>query len=193
MNKKYQQMVPIVILLAVVIFCGLIFVLSQTKINEYIETLEDIEKNKETKLQLEEQAERERNTREAIEMKMRSLKSVYKSEVKGSVDDLSAFGSMFGDIIKKAQGNGLMIRSIEYVMNPAQDVLYSKFPNKYNACELKFFFVSTYGQLADFLIDMNINYEYLVTISELKATAFEENPDYLLSKLSIIIYSDKME
>ena len=192
MNKKYQQMVPIIVLLAVVICCGLIFVLSQVKVREYFETLEDIEKNKETKIQLQEQVEQEKNTREALEMKLRALKTVYKSEVKGSVDNLSAFGTMFGDIIRKAQGNGLMIRSIEYTMNPVQDILYSKFPDRYNACELKFFFVSTYGQLADFLNDINVNYEYLVTISELKATGFEENPDYLLSKLSIVIYSDKV-
>lgn len=192
MNKKYQQLVPIVFLLAIVIIASLVFVMCQVKVQDYFSTSDEIKRNKEMKQQLEEQANREKSEQEALMVKMKSLKPIYKSKIKNSsTDNLSVFGNMFQDIIAKAQGNGLLIRSIEYHMKPEKDVLYSKFPNKYNACEVKFFFVSSYGQMLDFLNDMNKNFEYLTSISEIKVMAFVENPDYLLTKISIILYSEK--
>ena len=100
---------------------------------------------------------------------------------------------MFEEIIRKAQKNGLMIRSIEYDMRPATDPIYLENPEAYNACELKFFFVGSYAQLQTFLSDMNNNFGYLTYISKLNITAFTSNTDYLLINISITLYSKKAE
>ena len=38
---------------------------------------------------------------------------------------------------------------------------------------------------------MNVNFDYLTSISNLAITAFPENPNYLLIKASITLYSQK--
>ena len=98
---------------------------------------------------------------------------------------------MFDEIIKKAQANGLAIRSIEYNMNPANNEVLNSFSDLYNVCELKFFFVGTYRQLQTFLSDLIDNYQYLVSVSNMDITAFSGNTDYIIIKMGIVLYAKK--
>ena len=191
MNKKYQQFVPLCLILAAVLVIFVLFVSCKPKIEELLDISAEVSRASEQKAKLEEQNKKEEANRQAEDMKLRSLKPIYKSNVSGSNDSLGVFGNMFEDLIKMAQVNGLLIRSIEYNMRPSNDILYSSNSDNYNACELKFFFVGTYGQMQAFLNDMNKNFQYLVSISGLSISAFPENPDYLLINESITLYSEK--
>ena len=192
MNKKYQQFVPICLILAVVLIVITLVFICKPKIEEYKAVRDEVVQNNEQRKKLEEQIRKEESDKQSQEIKLRALKPIYKSTVDmGTTESLGVFGNMFEDIIKMAQSNGLLIRSIEYNMKPTNDPLYTDNSNNYNACELKFFFVGTYIQLQEFLNDLNKNFEYLVSISGLQITAFSENPDYLLINESITLYSEK--
>ena len=182
MNKKNKQLVPICFALAILLFFIISFVAIKPKYEEFNEMQIRANKNN-----------NERETLEAENIKLKSLKPIYESNLEPATENLGIFGNMFEEIIRKAQKNGLMIRSIEYDMRPATDPIYVENPEAYNACELKFFFVGTYAQLQTFLSDMNNNFNYLTYISKLSITAFTANTDYLLINISITLYSKKAE
>lgn len=190
MNKKYQQFVPWSLVFAAVVVLVVLFFVSKPKIEEYNNVRLEVAQNNEQRKKLEEQIKQEESEKQAQEIKLRALKPIFKSKVKGN-ENLGVFGDMFENIIKVAQSNGLLIRSIEYNMKPTNDPLYKENSDSYNACELKFFFIGTYSQLQSFLIDMNNNFEYLISLSGLSISSFPENQDYLLINQIITVYSEK--
>ena len=191
MNKKYQQFVPFCLILAAVLVVFILVIVCKPKIEELLDISSEVSRASEQKIKLEEENRKEEANRQAENIKLRALKPIYKSPVAGTNESLGVFGNMFEDIIKMAQVNGLLIRSIEYNMRPSGDLLYAENADSYNACELKFFFVGTYGQMQAFLNDMNKNFQYLTSISGLTISAFPENPDYLLINENITLYSEK--
>lgn len=122
---------------------------------------------------------------------LKEIKPIYESTIKvDGADGLGNFGSMFDNIIKLTNANKLYIRSIEYKMNPDTDELYSKFSKIYNACELKLFVVTTYGDLLRFLKAIEGGeFEYLAGISNLSVSSFSGNTDYILANISITMYT----
>lgn len=191
MNKKNKQMVPLCFIVAALVFVAIVFTMVSSAYEEYHNA--DISKagaqqNLETyKNQYEaSKAEREKN-----EMQIQSIKQVYQTNVGTDNENLGVFGTMFEDIIKRAQYNGLMVRSIEYDMRPANDPLYAAFSDTYNVCELKFFLVGTYLQSRTFLNEIVNNFPYLISISKLNVTAFDGNTDYLLIDMSLTLYSKR--
>lgn len=193
MNKKNKQLVPICFALAILLFFIIIFVVVKPKYEEYSEMQIRATKNDFERQSLEEQIKKIDEQKEAENLKLKSLKPIYETNLDSSTENLGMFGNMFEDIIKKAQNNGLLIRSIEYDMRPANDPIYMESSEVYNACELKFFFVGSYAQFQAFLADMNNNFEYLTYFSNLNITAFKGNTDYLLINFSITLYSKKPE
>lgn len=191
MNKKYTQLVPLVIFAAVAIFIIIIVAISSGRYNQYRETIDANKNDKSTIEQHEKEISDIEIRQEAENKKLKTLKPIYESQISSSTESMSIYGSMFEDVIKKAQTNGLMIRSIEYNMEPDNDPLISDYSDTYNACELKFFLVGTYSQLQSFLVSLNDNYEHLMYISRLNVTAFSANTDYLLIDTAITIYSKK--
>ncbi len=128
---------------------------------------------------------------EKEEMRLKSIKQIYQSNITTEAENLGVFGTMFEDIIKKVQYNGLLIRSIEYDLKPAFDPIYQNYAEDYNTCELKFFLVGKYSQLQSFLVDLNNTFPYLLTISKMDISAFSGNTDYLIIGLSLTLYSKK--
>lgn len=192
MNKKYQQFVPLSFILAAILVVVVLFLMCKPKIEELNSLWAEASKNSKQEHELEEQVKQNEAAQQAKDIKLRALKPIYESKVKASTQNLGVFGTMFDDVIKIAQVNGLLIRSIEYNMAPEGDPLYDSASQHYHVCELKFYFVATYAQLHAFLSDMNRNFPYLSSISRLAITAFPENPNYLLIQSSIILYSQKM-
>lgn len=193
MNKKFNQYVPFVFVAAIVLIGLIVFMGLKDTITEYAEAREAVQ-NYERKI---EEKEKEINTLDAQirqeQIKLQSIKPVYESGLDSSAQNLGIYGNMFENLVKRAQSNGLLIRSIEYNMTPESDPLIREGGDRYNACELKFFLVGTYSQLQGFLTEVNNNFEYLVYISKLSVTAFERNTDYILANTSITLYSKKPE
>ena len=193
MNKNLNQYVPLVGIGAIILAVVMIIVFTKdllTEFNESKSAISDYERQVQAK-------EKEINAIDtAIEeekLKLKSLKPVYESEIDSTSENLGIYGDMFEKLVKGAQRNGLMIRSIEYNMTPENDPLMQEHSDTYNACELKFFFVGTYSQLQSFLSEVNNNFEYLTYVSKLSVTAFSKNTDYLLINTSLTMYSKKPE
>ena len=193
MNKKYSQYVPIIFVAAIILIGIIVFMGTKDTITEFTEAQSAIS-NYESKIR---QKEKEINALDTAakqeQVKLQSIKPVYETDLDSENKNLGIYGNMFENLVKRAQSNGLMIRSIEYNMTPENDPLLTDSPEKYNACELKFFLVGTYSQLQGFLMEVNNNFEYLVSISKLGVTAFDRNTDYVLAKTSITLYSKKPE
>ena len=191
MNKKSKQIVPLCFLIAIIIFIAIVYTMISSSFEEYQSAVEsntiiqtDYENSQNQYNKVQEQKQKD-------ELQLQSIKPVYET-TEGIIDDnLSVFGTMFEDIIRRAQNNGLLIRSIEYEMFPAEDSVYSQFADSYNVCELKFFFVGSYTQLKTFLTELVNNFQYLISISRLNVTAFESNSDYLLINMSVTLYAKK--
>ena len=194
MNKKNKQLIPLCFVIAIIIFAVILFLVCKPKFDEYNETQIRVSKNKVERENLESKVQKIEDAKKAEQLKLSSLKPIYEAAAGSSSDEsLRMFGNMFEDIIRIAQKNGLLIRSIEYDMRPMDDPVYIDYSDMYNVCELKFFFVGSYTQLQSFFSDMNNNISYLTYISSLNITAFTENTDYLLINTSITLYSKKPE
>ncbi len=191
MNKKNKQLVPICIALALLLFLIIVLIIVKPKYEEFSEMKIRATKNNYERQTLEDKIKKIDAEKAVENLKLKSLKPIYETNLDSSTENLGVFGNMFEEIIKKAQKNGLLIRSIEYDMRPANDPIYMENSEFYNACELKFFFVGSYSQLQAFMSDMNNNFNYLTYISQLKITAFSSNTDYLLINISITLYSKK--
>lgn len=191
MNNKNKQLVPICFLTAIIIFILIVFTVLRNKWDEYTEAKEMAERSTRELKALEEQDNKTQQLREQNEMKLRSIKQIYQSNLDSENENLGMFGTMFEDIIKRIQYNRLLIRSIEYDMHPATDAVFSGYSDEYNVCELKFFLVGSYAQLQAFLSEMNNNFEYLISFSKMNVTAFTGNPDYIIANISITLYSKK--
>lgn len=160
--------------------------------------VEDIQNAKAMSIEAEQSAQRlEQQAKELAEQqeqeksKLNSIKPIIQEPDDSDGESLGVFGGMFDKVIALSKESGLLLRSIEYEMNPMDDAIYQNFSDIYNVCELKFFFVGSYTQLRSFLDAMVNKFEYLVSISRLNVTAFSENTDYILINMSITLYSKK--
>ena len=191
MNKKNNPYVLACFVVAAVMCVALMYFFIQPAFLAYDEESKGkVSTEKELK-KLSERAEKEKQRRAEEELNLKSIKQIYESGVSGETDGLSAFGTMFDDIIKLAQQNNLFIRSIEYDTKPADSTIYTDFNDQYNVCKLKFFFVGKYPNLRTFLNDITNNFKYLISVSDLNITAFANDTDYILIKMSLTLYSKK--
>lgn len=124
-----------------------------------------------------------------LEQQQDILKPFYKQEFAQN-DSIAAFGGMFEDVVDYIKINGLLLRSIEYNINPAEDLIFKNFSSSYNVCELKLFIVGTYSQLQSFFRDIEA-YPYYISVSQINIVPYESDKKYLLVNLSINLYSKK--
>lgn len=190
MNKKINQYVPICFIAAFCITIALIIFFAKPAWQEYSEAVSSSKTTASELSSLSERMDKEKQRKAEEELNLKSIKQILESE-DSTINNLAAFGSMFDDIIKEARVNNLLIRSIEYDTKPSGDVIYDNFGNQYNVCKLKFFFIGHYSELRNFLNSITKEYKYLISVSDIKVTAFEGNTDYILINLSTTLYSRK--
>lgn len=123
--------------------------------------------------------------------KQNKLKPVFEQK-NAPEESMSSFGGMFDDITEYIKMNSMMLRSIEYIINPADDRIYQNFPSLYNVCKVKIFAVGTYTQLEGFLRDLMV-YPYFINIAEVNVIPYEKDRNYLLMNISVHIYSSKQQ
>lgn len=189
--KNNKKIAPICIALACIVFCIIIyFIISKTYEELNNAKLRSIDaKQSLERLQLEDAQIAKQQEKDELEL--RSIKPIFQAPENTDDQNLAAFGQMFEKIISVAKSSGLLLRSIEYNMNPPEDAVYKDFGNLYNVCDINFFFVGTYMQLKSFLMAITNNFEYLVSISNLNVSSYSQNPDYILINLSLTLYSKK--
>ena len=191
MNKKNKQIVPLCFLISVIVFFAITYIMVSSSVEEYKNANDSQTAVKAEFENYQTKYNQSKEQKAKDEQQLQTIKPVYESTENSENENLGVFGTMFEDIIKKAQYNGLLIRSIEYDMRPADDQIFLNFSDSYNVCELKFFFVGTYAQLKTFMNELLNNFKYLISISRLNITSFTGNTDYLLINMSITLYSKK--
>ncbi len=190
MNKKNNQYVPICFLAGVILCFAVVYFMVKPAWDEYNEAKERNTSSASELRTYQEKDEKEKQKRAEEEMNLKSIKQIYET-VYDNTDNLAAFGTMFDDLIKKAQENDLFIRSIEYDTKPADNSIYTDFSEQYNVCKLNFFLVGKYPNLRNFLNDITNNFKFLLSVSNVNITAFAGDTDYILIKLSVTLYSKK--
>lgn len=192
MNKYIKQHFGIAaIALAVLIFFLTIWFLVKTPYEDYTSQVNKAKKDQKALAELEDQAKKIKAQEEQEQSQLKSLRPVYETTSDSPSNSTGLYGTMFDEIIKLAQNNGLLIRSIEYDVNPHYDPIFASYGDFYNVCEFKFFFVGSYNQLKAFLTDINNQFKWFISIAKMDVTAFEGNSDYLLIKISFTLYSKK--
>lgn len=190
MNKKNNQYVPICFLAGLILCIAVVFFMVKPTLEEYNDAKDRSARAASDLRTYEERAQKEKQKQAEEEMNLKSIKQIYET-VYDNTDNLAAFGTMFDDLIKKAQENDLFIRSIEYDTKPADNSIYTDFSEQYNVCKLNFFLVGKYPNLRNFLNDITNNFKFLLSVSNVNITAFAGDTDYILIKLSVTLYSKK--
>lgn len=189
--KKNKQLITLCLIAAPIIFICIL----GTMIRGNVEDLQNAKNNSITAernaLKLKKEADEIDKKQTEEQNQLKSIKPVLDEPSASDGESLGVFGEMFDKVIALSRENGLLLRSLEYEKNPADDAIYQDFSDQYHVCELKFFFVGTYAQLRSFMDAIVNQYSYLVSISRLNVTAFSDNTDYILINMSITLYSKK--
>ena len=187
--KNYKELIiVIVVLIAVICICyqPISGAIKKTKLT-MAEYKKQVAKVKDVKNQV---ASIE-DAKNQLMDKQNKLKPFF--EQKGAPEDsIASFGGMFEDVIDYVKMNSLMLRSVEYFMNPKEDPMYAKFPLLYNVCRINLFMVGTYTQLEGFLKDISV-YPYFIDISEINITPYKKDMNYLIMNVSLTLYSKKQK
>lgn len=123
--------------------------------------------------------------------KQSNIKKVFQPKTSAE-DSISSFGGMFEDIIDYVKINNLMLRSVQYQINPADDAIYAKFPSLYNVCKVQLIVVGTYVQLEGLIRDLTV-YPYFINIGEVQITPYEKDPQYIVVTMDVVLYSKKQQ
>lgn len=187
--KNYKELIIVAAILFVVLFlCYQPISASIKKLQRTMtEHKSQVTKVKEVKNQV---ADIEEAKNQLID-KQNKLKPFF--EQKGVPEDsIASFGGMFEDIIDYIKMNNLMLRSVEYFMNPKDDVLYAQFPLLYNVCRIHVYVVGTYSQIQGFLNDVSV-YPYFIDVSSVGISPYKQDMKYLLAHIELTLYSKKQK
>lgn len=193
LNEKFFRNYKELIIVAVVLI-AVIFLSYQPISNMIKKTKNTIDEHNGQILKVNEAKEQVSNLEKAKNLlidKQNKLKPIF--EQKGSPEDsIASFGGMFEDIVDYIKINNLMLRSIEYSINPIDDLLYAQFPLLYNVCRVNLMAVGTYSQFEAFLNDIYV-YPYFIDISQVEISPYQSDKKYLLANISITLYSKKQK
>ncbi len=123
--------------------------------------------------------------------KQSNIKKVFQPKT-STEDSIASFGGMFEDIIDYVKINSLLLRSVQYKINPPDDAIYSKFPTLYNVCNVELTVVGTFTQLQGLLRDLTV-YPYFINISQVRINPYEKDPQYVIVTLNVTLYSKKQQ
>lgn len=187
--KEYKEIIISVIIIVLFTFIGIrqIVVSVQKITTTKLEHKKQTEKLKESSKKL----DGFKKAKQKMLDKQNKLKPVFEQR-NAPEDSLSSFGGMFDDIIDYLKMNNMMLRTVQYVLNPSDDQIYSRFPTLYNVCKINIYAVGTYTQLQGFLRDLTV-YPYFINISNIHIVPYNKNQNYLLISLSICVYSKKIQ
>lgn len=187
--KNYKELIIGVIIIVLLAIFGIRYiVISASKLQSTTKEYKTKQNElKEAKKKLE---EFEKAKQEMLD-KQNKIKPVFAPKA-APEDSIASFGGMFEDIIDYVKMNGIMLRSVEYSINPPEDPIYSQFPALYNVCRVNLFIVGTYAQLEGFMRDLTV-YPYFINIAELNIEPYQKDKEYLLVNVSITLYSKKQQ
>lgn len=188
MKIQPTEILIYILLIVIVIFFGIKQI---SPISEQINAAKQTKSQKETLI---EELKTKVSTIEVAKSQMNQqkeiLKPFYRPEVETS-ETIASFGGMFEDIVDYIRVNQLLLRSIKYNINPQDDVVFNKFSQNYNVCQIQLYVIGTYPQIRNF-IQTVFAYPYYVNISSIEINPYEQNKKYLLANIYINLYAEKV-
>ena len=181
------------------LICGLLLLLAVAfGIRQVVVTIMKIqETSKEHKKQKEKLNEAKKKLKDYEDANKRlmdkqsNIKKVFQPKT-ATEDSIASFGGMFEDIIDYVKINNLMLRSVQYQINPADDIIYGKFPTLYNVCNVQLMLVGTYVQLEGLVRDLTV-YPYFINLSELRINPYEKADQYIIAAINSTLHSKKQQ
>ena len=106
-----------------------------------------------------------------------------------SSDSLASFGGMLEDIVENyIKPRKIMVRSIDYRIDPPEDPISSTFSPNYHSCELELYLICQYSQLHDFIYSLINDFPNFINISQMVVTAYPADKQLLLIDLKVNLY-----
>ena len=187
--KREKILIPIIIAI-VIIAAALFFV--QEPFNQYARSSDAKKEKLKEKASLEAKMNALREQKAQEQANMETLKPFMEMTGEFTSDSLASFGNMLDDIIEYyIKPRGIMVRSIDYLIDPPEDPISSAFTPNYHSCELELYLICKYPQLRDFLYNIINNFPYFISISQIVVTAYPADKEYLLVDLKLNLYVKK--
>ena len=187
--KPEKVIIPIII--ALLIICATIF-LVQEPFKRYSQATEAKKSKLLEKKSLEEQMDALQQQKAQEQANMSTLRPFL--EMTGDFDSnsLASFGTMLEDIVENyIKPHRIMVRSIDYEIDPLEDPISSAFSPNYHSCELELFLICKYPQLHDFMYSLINDFPYFISISQMVVTAYPADKEFLLVDLKVNLYVKK--
>ncbi len=195
MQQKVRSMKPekviIPILIAIVIIAATFFAV-QGPFREYSQVADS------KKVKLREKQDLEAQMRELEEQKaqeqanMNTLRPFMEMSGDFTKESMASFGGMLEEIVDNyIKPRKIMVRSIDYTIDPPEDPIFSVFQPNYHACELELYLICKYPELHDFLYSMINDFPHFISISQMVVTAYPADKEYLLVDLKLNLYVKK--
>ncbi len=193
--QKVKSMRPekviIPIILFVIIVLAAIF-LVQDPFRRSIEASDKEKSVRELNQNLQAQVDALESEKQQQQANMNTLKPFF--EMPGAFDDtsLASFGSMLEDIVEDyIKPHGVMVRSIDYTIDPPEDPISSTFAPNYRSCALELYLICKYANLHDLIYDLINNFPHFISISQMVVSAYPADKEYLLVYLTVNLYTKK--
>ena len=123
---------------------------------------------------------------------MSTLKPFLEMTNEFSPDSLASFGSMLDDIVENyIKPNGVMVRSIDYQIDPPEDPISSAFSPNYHSCVIELRLIAKYPQLHDLVYQLINDFPNFISLSQLVVTAYPADKEYLDINLKVNLYVKK--
>ncbi|MBR6162988.1 hypothetical protein IKQ26_03730 [bacterium] len=193
--QKVKSMRPEKVIIPIIIFIAIILAAIFFVQDPFRRTIEASDRQKakmEERQNLQAQLDALESEKEQQQANMNTLKPFY--VMQGEFDDtsLASFGGMLEDIVENyIKPHGVMVRSIDYTIDPPEDPITAAFAPNYRSCALELYLICKYPQLHDLVYSLINDFPNFISISQMVVSAYPADKEYLLVYLTINLYTKK--
>lgn len=195
MQQKVRSMKPekviIPIIIAIIIIGAALFFV-QEPFKQYAQSADAKKAKMRERQSLEKQMSALQEQKAQEEANMGTLRPIMEMTGTFTTDSMASFGGMLDDIVENyIKPQRIMVRSIDYTIDPPEDPISSAFAPNYHSCELELYLICKYPQLHDFIYNIINNFPNFISISQMVVTAYPADKEYLLVDLKLNLYVKK--
>lgn len=194
-NEKLKQfLVPILIVIASVIFAGFLITKLAANIQDIVGYKNDITAKeqllKEKKAQLEKYIKEEAAEAKKAALDAANSKPFYKPAASGMNTEAVIQGE-FAEILELIRVNRIKVRTIKYEYDPQDDAFVKNAGNKYKAARLNMEMIANYTNYNNFLKEL-YKHEHFLDIQSVEIVPYRKNKQILLINFKLKLYSQQL-
>lgn len=187
--RPEKVLIPIIIFV-IIVLASIFFV--QEPFRKTIDAADRQKQQMEEKQTLQTQLDALESEKQQQQANMSTLKPFY--VMQGDFDDssLASFGGMLEEIVEDyIKPHGVMVRSIDYNIDPPEDPISAAFSPNYRSCALELYLICKYPQLHDLIYSLINDFPHFISISQMVVSAYPPDKEYLLVYLTVNLYAKK--